>query len=66
MTIKQRLDEQWQRYGDDSAPDWEHVVNIMDETITEQVHSECSPCTQREFFKRYCKLDKGFEDITQW
>ena len=39
---------------------WEAIVNMMDDEIREQVHSELSPCTEVEFLARYLELAPEF------
>lgn len=36
--------------------DFEAIVNLMDDDIREQVHDELAPCSDQEFFDRYCEL----------
>lgn len=35
---------------------WDTIVGMMDDEIREQVHAELAPCTEEEFFARYCEL----------
>lgn len=35
---------------------WETIVALMDNDIREQVHAELAPCTEEEFYNRYCEL----------
>lgn len=35
---------------------WDAIVNMMDDEIREQVHSELAPCTELEFLTRYLEL----------
>lgn len=38
---------------------WNAIVDCMFDDEREQVHAELAPCTEVEFLKRYCELDKG-------
>lgn len=40
--------------------DLDVLADFMDDDIREQVHVELAPCTPKEFFDRYCELDKDF------
>ena len=41
-----------------------NIISVyMDSEIREQAHAELAPCTNEEFLKRYCDLDKGFEEF---
>lgn len=66
MSIETDLKEQWAQYGDDKAPLWKTIVELMDNEIREQVHIELAPCTQKEFFDEYCKRHVNFGDTTQY
>lgn len=35
---------------------WESIVSLMDDDLREQVHAELAPCTDVEFYERYCQL----------
>lgn len=35
---------------------WDTIVGMMDDEIREQVHAELAPCTDEEFYARYCEL----------
>lgn len=35
---------------------WDAIAELMDDEIREQVHAELAPCTEEEFFARYCEL----------
>ncbi len=37
------------------AVDFEVAVNLMDDTIREQVHAELATCTEQEFMDAYAK-----------
>ena len=66
MNIRERLNQEWAEH-DGKAPSWDAVVNLMDEEISNTVHSELAPCTEAEFFARYEQLDGGrLGDVTQW
>ena len=41
-----------------SVPNWESIVNLMDDELRERVHSDISPCTEAEFLKSYMELHK--------
>jgi hypothetical protein len=34
---------------------WNAAVELMDDDIREELHSELAPCTEQEFFTAYCK-----------
>lgn len=34
----------------------EIIVQFMDDELREQAHAELEPCTNEEFFARYCQL----------
>ena len=38
--------------------DWETVVHYMDDDIREEVHAELAPCSNEEFYNRYCELHR--------
>lgn len=40
---------------------WDAIVDCMFDDEREQVHAELAPCTEVEFLKRYCELDKGMK-----
>lgn len=45
--------------GDEPNPiiaHWDAIVELMDDELREQVHDELAPCTEEEFFARYCEL----------
>lgn len=44
-----------------NSTDWDIIVNMMDDDIREQVHSELAPCTEEEFLRKYLELAK--EDL---
>lgn len=44
-------------------PVWDAIVNLMDDDIREAVHSDFSPCSDREFLTEYCKRDRRFADL---
>jgi len=66
MTIKEKLEQEWEQYGEDAAPSWDYVANIMDEHLTEQLHTALGECTQREFFNAYIEMEPHFAEITNW
>lgn len=35
---------------------FDYAVELMDDDLREQVHAELAPCTDEEFFARYCEL----------
>ena len=39
----------------DKEVDFEVAVNLMDDELREQIHQEFAPCTEQEFYNRYCK-----------
>lgn len=41
------------------------IATYMTDEIREHVHFQLSPCTNEEFLRKYCKLDKDFEDLLQ-
>lgn len=45
---------------------FETAVNLMDDDLREQVHTEMSPCSDRDFLTRYIELhkEKYNEDFT--
>ena len=38
------------------VPNWDAVVELMDDDLREQVHAELSPCSEAEFLARYSEL----------
>jgi len=40
--------------------DFEVAVRLMDDVLREQVHEELAPCSEQEFFDRYCELDESW------
>ncbi len=36
--------------------DFDAAVNLMADDLREQVHVELAPCTEQEFYNRYCEL----------
>jgi hypothetical protein len=43
--------------------DYAFAVSLMDDELREQVHDEMAPCTEQEFFDRYCELhEKQFNE----
>ena len=40
---------------------FETAVNLMNDDIREELHSEIAPCSEQEFFDEYCKRDVDFE-----
>lgn len=45
--------------------DFDACVNMMDDDLREQAHTEHAPCTEQEFIDRYCQLhfDKYGEEF---
>ena len=45
--------------------DFDACVNMMDDDLREQAHTELAPCTEQEFIDRYCQLhfDKYGEEF---
>lgn len=39
------------------------ISGYMDSDLRQKVAYEVSPCTNEVFLKRYCELDKSFEDV---
>jgi len=52
--------DQYDSYARDSSVDvsgyYRACVQLMDDQLREQVHSELAPCTEREFLERYSEL----------
>lgn len=42
----------------ETVENWDSVVNLMDDELREELHSELYPCTQKEFLDEYCKRHK--------
>ena len=40
------------------AVDYEAAVNLMDDDLREELHSELAPCSNQEFFNAYAKAHK--------
>lgn len=45
--------------------DFDIAVSLMDDDIRERVHYELAPCTDQEFFDRYCRyhIEKFGDDF---
>ena len=43
----------------ESVPNWESIVNLMDDEIRESVHSDIAPCSERAFLYEY--MTRHFE-----
>ena len=41
--------------ANESVPNWESIVNLMDDEIREAIHADLSPCTEKEFFEEYLR-----------
>ena len=39
----------------DKEVDFDVAVKLMDEELREQIHEDIAPCTEQEFYNRYCK-----------
>lgn len=48
------------RYGNDVC--FEALVQLMDDETREIVHEELAPCTEQEFYNRYCELHEELFD----
>lgn len=48
------------RYGNDVC--FEALVQLMDDETRERVHEELAPCTEQEFYNRYCELHEELFD----
>jgi hypothetical protein len=35
--------------------DYDAAVNLMDDDLREEVHSEIAPCSEADFFRAYCE-----------
>ena len=49
-----------------SDPEWQTIVNLMDDEIRESVHADLAPCRDIDFLKEYMKRhkEKYGEDFT--
>jgi hypothetical protein len=47
-------------YISGKAYNFDALVNLMDDTIREQLHSEIAPCSNQEFINAYVKEDQDF------
>ena len=54
--MKHKSDYVTNRYG--KRLNFEAAVNLMDDTLREQVHDDFAPCTNQEFFDRYVEAYK--------
>lgn len=54
-TVDEYIDHQI-REGLFGEYDFDALVNLMDDELREQVHSEIAPCTDEEFWNRYHEL----------
>ena len=67
MTINEKLRAEWAEHGENAAPSWDAVVNLMDDDIREYIHQSDAPVTQRRFWAQYCVYDGGqLGEVTQW
>ncbi len=41
----------------DKEIDYRATIDLMDDDLREEIHSDLSPCTEQEFFDEYCKRD---------
>lgn len=48
------------RNGNDVC--FEALVQLMDDETRERVHEELAPCTEQEFYNRYCELHEELFD----
>ena len=64
MTIGQKLEKEWNDFGDNNAPSWIFIKNLMNSQIFELLFAELAPCSQKYFFTIYCKIDLGFSEIS--